>query len=151
MCAHTTPAVNWQHLFLHRAVSLPPVYINSISISHGPLSSSFWALTTTILDCTMAYYCVRCEQSFQNNRALQQHKNGSDAHWICYDCNIDFGSFEAQREHYITSRYHHYCRICDRLFKFEESRIQHMESKHWYCRTHHRVSIPSCLLVDVCQ
>ena len=91
-------------------------------------------------------YCVRCDQWFRNNQALKHHKTNSDAHWICDDCNIDFGSFNARREHHIISRYHHYCRECDRLFELEESRIQHMEAKHWYCRTHDRVSIPSYLL-----
>ena len=95
-------------------------------------------------------YCDRCERSFQNKRALEQHRNASDAHWICLSCQIDFGSFDARREHYIQSLYHHYCRECDRLFEFEESKIQHMEAKHWYCRTHDKVSVLPSLLQGAC-
>jgi len=85
-------------------------------------------------------YCDRCERWFQSNRALEQHKENSNAHWSCDDCDLDFGSFYARQEHYIQSRNHHYCRECDRLFNFEESRMQHMEAKHWYCERHDRVS-----------
>jgi hypothetical protein len=86
-------------------------------------------------------YCVRCNQSFPNNRVLQQHKENSNAHWICNDCRIDFGSSDSRREHYVKSRKHHYCGECNRLFESDESRVQHMEAKHSYCRMHDRVSI----------
>jgi hypothetical protein len=85
-------------------------------------------------------YCDRCERSFTSDRALEQHKEDSDAHWPCDDCDLDFGSSYARDEHYRQSPNHHYCRDCDRLFNSEESKIQHMEAKHWYCRVHDRVS-----------
>ena len=75
-------------------------------------------------------YCVRCNQSFPNNRLLEQHKENSNAHWVCAECRVDFGSIDSRREHYIKSRKHYYCRECDRLFEFDESTLQHMEAKH---------------------
>ena len=48
-------------------------------------------------------------------------------------------------EHDIQSQNYHYCRECDRHFNFEESRKQHMDDKHWYCRYHDRVSTPHYL------
>src|SRR5216683_6802201 len=86
-------------------------------------------------------YCDRCERWFPHDRALQQHMENSPSHcqWPCDDCGLDFEDEEAQRQHYIQSSNHHYCRECDRHFDLEESRIQHMFAKHWYCRLHDKV------------
>ena len=93
-------------------------------------------------------YCDRCERWFSSDRALEQHIEDSLAHghWPCDDCNLDFGSFYARQEHYKQSRNHHYCWECVRLFKFKESKMQHMEAKHWYCRVHDRVSNSSAAM-----
>jgi hypothetical protein len=85
-------------------------------------------------------YCERCERWFPHDRALQQHEDNSNSHWICNDCGLDFTSYNARREHYIQSPGHHYCRECDRHFNSEVSRMQHMDSQHWYCEAHDRVS-----------
>ncbi|KAI9454521.1 hypothetical protein F5148DRAFT_1151681 [Russula earlei] len=84
-------------------------------------------------------YCKRCERSFPHLRALEQHIQNSNSHWLCDDCDIDFETFSARREHFIQSPNHHYCRECDRHFRFDESRRQHMDAKHWYCRLHDKV------------
>ena len=96
-------------------------------------------LFTSNHDHLMAY-CDRCKRSFPSNRALEQHKEDSDAHWPCDDCDLDFGSSYAREEHYRQSPNHHYCRDCDRLFNHEDSKMQHMEAKHWYCQTHDKAS-----------
>ena len=97
-------------------------------------------------DHPMAYYCGRCERWFPNNRALEQHIENSNSHWLCDDCNIDFESDEALRQHYIQSPNHHYCGLCDRHFNFRKSRIQHMVDKHWYCGVHDKVIVASVFL-----
>ena len=101
-------------------------------------------------------YCTKCERGFQNQQSLQQHLNSelhqpsnvvcpgqeeSNSQWACDDCDLDFESDDALTEHYIQSQVHHYCEDCDRHFNLEESRRQHMDDKHWYCREHDQVSI----------
>ncbi|SRR6266702_3700285 len=116
------------HADLHKSGFLSPS--DSHASSHHPSP-----LTPT----TMAY-CDRCERWFPHDRALEQHKEDSNSHWACDDCDLDFESYVALREHYIQSPNHNFCKECDRHFKFEESRKQHMDDKHWYCRKHDRVS-----------
>ena len=88
-------------------------------------------------------YCDRCERQFTSNRALEQHEEDSNAHWLCHDCGLDFASFYDRQEHHIHN--HYYCKECDRLFDLEESKIDHMAAWHLYCRLHDKVSnsIPS--------
>ncbi|KAH8985236.1 hypothetical protein EDB86DRAFT_2959635 [Lactarius hatsudake] len=68
-------------------------------------------------------YCDRCERSFPQDRAHEQHRSYSSVHWLCDSCNIDFAGEDPK---------HHYC-------------MQHMEAKHWYCETHDRVHDPVVL------
>ena len=86
-------------------------------------------------------YCDRCSRWFRDNRALQQHIENSNSHWVCDDCNVDFSSWSARREHYVHSRKHHFCGECDRHFSSDEARVQHMGDKHPYCRRHDKVRI----------
>jgi len=82
--------------------------------------------------------CDRCGRYFPHDRALQQHKDDSSSHWLCYRCNLDFASFEGRQQHYAQT----HCKECNSVFRTAQSRIQHMESDHWYCRLHDKVSIP---------
>jgi len=74
-------------------------------------------------------YCDRCERSFPHYRALEQHKEDSDAHWPCDDCDRDFSSHDARQQHYTNSGSHHYCEDCDRHFRNENDLQFHMNSK----------------------
>ncbi|KAH9168393.1 hypothetical protein EDB89DRAFT_1992280 [Lactarius sanguifluus] len=84
---------------------------------------------------TLTAYCDQCERWFPHDRALEQHKEDSNSHWICDDCNLDLENDDALRQHFIQSRNHYYCKECNH-FGFEESRRQHMNDRHWYCTVH---------------
>ncbi|KAH8092230.1 hypothetical protein BXZ70DRAFT_977205 [Cristinia sonorae] len=102
-------------------------------------------------------YCDRCERYFVNDRALWQHEENSNNHWMCYKCERDFTSHSALTQHFANSSLHHYCRTCSRdfddydsllahfqkahhyctscyqFFSSKESLVQHKSAKHWYC------------------
>jgi len=84
-------------------------------------------------------YCDCCLRWFQDNRALQQHMENSNYHWVCDDCDLDFPRWNGLREHYIQSRKHYYCGECNCHFSSNRARVQHMVDEHWYCRTHDKV------------
>ncbi|KAN0132139.1 hypothetical protein V8E53_010058 [Lactarius tabidus] len=84
----------------------------------------------------MPAYCDRCDRSFPDYRALQQHREASGFHWFCHNCRIDFPCYDERREHYIQSPNHHYCRACDEHFNSETSKKLHLFSQHWYCGVH---------------
>jgi len=63
-----------------------------------------------------------------------------EGHPLGWELQYGFVSDGARWMPFIQSQIHHYCRECDRHFNFEESRKQHMDDKHWYCRYHDRVS-----------
>ena len=86
-------------------------------------------------------YCDRCDRSFTNDGAYEQHISNSNAHWLCDSCDVDFASEESLVQHYGGSPKHHYCKECDRHFDSTKSKMQHMEAKHWYCEAHNRVRI----------
>ncbi|KAH9024630.1 hypothetical protein EDB85DRAFT_2292533 [Lactarius pseudohatsudake] len=73
-------------------------------------------------------YCDRCERTFPHDWAYEQHS-----------CDIDFASEESLDQHYGNSPKHHYCKDCERHFDSENSKMQHMEAKHWYCETHNKI------------
>ena len=83
-------------------------------------------------------YCNRCKRSFTHDQALRQHRDASSSHWPCYTCRLDFASSSGRQQHYAQS----HCSECDSVFGTTESRIEHMEREHWYCRLHDKVSIP---------
>jgi transposase-like protein len=104
------------------------------TISHILRLSSF--------HCIIMAHCDRCNRWFSRTYALEQHKDTSRSHWPCHDCGIDYENHNALRQHYILSPNHYYCEDCDRLFTVEESRRQHMNDAHWFCRKHDRVRTP---------
>ena len=85
-------------------------------------------------------YCSRCSRYFVNDSALEQHKNDSSKHWICFDCVRDFGSQEARRQHYMNSANHNYCDDCDEDFNDDDDLVNHYDELHYYCRKCDRVS-----------
>jgi hypothetical protein len=93
------------------------------------------------LPTVMVSYCSCCQQLFGDDRTFEQHREDSN-HWACDDCKLEFWSCDCLRQHYAQDPDHHYCKECDRHFNFEESRRQHMDAKHWYCRQHDWVSAP---------
>ena len=74
-------------------------------------------------------YCSRCGLYFSSVRALEQHKEDSNAHWPCDDCDRDFGSYYARQEHYRQSPNHHFCRDCNRHFQNENNLRNHLNSR----------------------
>ncbi|KAJ8085023.1 hypothetical protein PM082_003800 [Marasmius tenuissimus] len=108
-------------------------------------------------------YCERCERSFVNTNALEQHKRFSSAHWECGDCDKDFLTRERLQQHWADSPRHiycdqcewvvddaddlddledhyvldhHYCRNCEEFFDDEQELQRHFRNSdnHHYCR-----------------
>ncbi|KAF8261590.1 hypothetical protein EI94DRAFT_1745694 [Lactarius quietus] len=96
----------------------------------GPNTSTPFPLTTTIMA-----YCNRCSRSFTNDRALEQHEENSNAHWICHDCWLDFESYSQLEKH--DHSVHDYCTQCRRGFINQNNLQQHLNSK-----THRPETIP---------
>ncbi|KAH9024636.1 hypothetical protein EDB85DRAFT_1850138, partial [Lactarius pseudohatsudake] len=51
-------------------------------------------------------YCDRCERTFSHDRAYEQHRSYSIAHWLCDSCDIDVASEECLIQHYGNSPKH---------------------------------------------
>jgi Zinc-finger double-stranded RNA-binding/Zinc-finger of C2H2 type len=75
---------------------------------------------------------VACDQSFDSEKALQQHLRDSPAHapsFECETCDRSFGSEEALEQHLRDSPVHapsFDCETCDRSFGSEEALEQHL-------------------------
>ena len=87
--------------------------------------------------------CDRCDRWFKNERALEQHKDDSSMHHICYDCNKDFTSNLALIQHFTQSPRHQYCRSCDEHFDDWDDLYDHYDEEHYYCRICNQVGWPS--------
>ncbi|KAI0320974.1 hypothetical protein OF83DRAFT_1168819 [Amylostereum chailletii] len=86
-------------------------------------------------------YCDRCERWFPHDRALQQHEENSNNHWLCVLCNIDFPSWLACKEHYVQSPRHHYCQRCDEHFGSARMLNNHLDEEHWFCQDHNKARL----------
>jgi len=81
-------------------------------------------------------YCDRCDRHFVNWRALEQHKENSSYHHICFDCDDkDFPTRSGLEQHWDQSSQHSYCRICDEHFDDEDELEDHYDDNHHYCRS----------------
>ncbi|PIL25652.1 transcription factor [Ganoderma sinense ZZ0214-1] len=78
--------------------------------------------------------CDRCDRWFRTAQALEQHKDDSSMHHICYDCNKDFALNTALIQHFTQSPRHHYCRSCDEHFDDWDDLYDHYDEAHYYCR-----------------
>ncbi|TBU45968.1 hypothetical protein BD309DRAFT_989174 [Dichomitus squalens] len=90
-------------------------------------------------------YCSRCNRSFKSEHALQQHKDDSNMHHICYKCNKDFASNAALwcDEHFDDSRElndhyeeeHFKCDICNLIYRSDSALHDHCCTDHTdeYC------------------
>ncbi|EMD33859.1 hypothetical protein CERSUDRAFT_159098 [Gelatoporia subvermispora B] len=78
-------------------------------------------------------YCERCERSFRDQHALDQHKATSSYHFYCRDCNRDLKNWIGLKEHYVQSPHHHYCQRCEDQFDSEDELIDHYKEVHAYC------------------
>ncbi|KAI0698767.1 hypothetical protein C8Q76DRAFT_771882 [Earliella scabrosa] len=77
--------------------------------------------------------CERCDRWFNTERALEQHKDNSSMHHICYPCDRDFPTATGLTQHYIQSPRHAYCRWCDDHFSSFQDLYDHYDDAHWYC------------------
>ncbi|KAF9532125.1 hypothetical protein CPB83DRAFT_848392 [Crepidotus variabilis] len=84
-------------------------------------------------------YCERCDRSFRNISAMEQHQRDSSEHYICHDCDRDFTSWNALQQHWLQSPLHEYCQDCDEHFDDHDDLEEHLESEHWYCGDCERV------------
>ena len=84
-------------------------------------------------------YCNRCDRSFKNSVALNQHQQNSSNHHICDDCDLDFLTWGDLREHYIQSPHHAYCQRCDEMFDDDTALISHYHEDHAYCESCKRI------------
>ncbi|KAH8108282.1 hypothetical protein DFH11DRAFT_1711213 [Phellopilus nigrolimitatus] len=78
-------------------------------------------------------YCDRCQRSFLNDSALDQHERDSGNHWICYKCDLDFSTTIWLEQHYVQSPNHSYCRSCMKHFDDDSAYVYHCVDVHYYC------------------
>ncbi|PCH35671.1 hypothetical protein WOLCODRAFT_50037, partial [Wolfiporia cocos MD-104 SS10] len=72
-------------------------------------------------------YCNRCDLVFTSERALQMHKQRSDAHHICEICeDKDLTTQKGLIQH--NRQKHWYCSECNRVFQSESNLQSHMNS-----------------------
>ncbi|EJF61460.1 hypothetical protein DICSQDRAFT_60528 [Dichomitus squalens LYAD-421 SS1] len=78
-------------------------------------------------------YCSLCNRFFKSERALQQHRDDSNMHYICYKCNMDFASNATLILHFTNSPQHPYCPWCDDHFGDYGDLFAHFVDAHFYC------------------
>ncbi|KAF9055761.1 hypothetical protein BJ165DRAFT_1428551 [Panaeolus papilionaceus] len=84
-------------------------------------------------------YCDRCERSFRNWSAYDQHISNSSAHNECHDCNLDFPTWVGLKEHWVQSPRHHYCQRCSQHFDDHCDLVEHYEDAHAYCSSCNKI------------
>ncbi|KAI0743128.1 hypothetical protein C8Q80DRAFT_1192899 [Daedaleopsis nitida] len=77
--------------------------------------------------------CERCDRWFNPERALEQHKDNSAGHNICYPCDRDFTTHRGLIQHYTQSLRHAYCQYCDEHFDDFDDLHEHYEEEHHWC------------------
>jgi uncharacterized protein YlaI len=99
-----------------------PIFIIS---SSGQLSQHWYENFDT-----MSSRCVLCDQSFESDESLQQHKRESPAHTFdCRPCDRHYSSGTALQQHLRDSPVHapsFDCETCDRSFSNEQALQQHL-------------------------
>ncbi|OJT12099.1 hypothetical protein TRAPUB_11351 [Trametes pubescens] len=78
-------------------------------------------------------FCGRCDRWFGSERALEQHKDDSNMHHICYECDKDFTSARALEQHEFQSSRHPSCEQCRILFDDWDDLYEHYDDEHHYC------------------
>ena len=67
-------------------------------------------------DSSFHWWCCRCDELFDTKEDLEGHKRSSMDHWICEKCGIDYAYEENREEHYHEDPNHNYCTCCSRDF-----------------------------------
>lgn len=74
------------------------------------------------------WWCHRCDELFDTKGDLENHKKYSTDHWVCEKCGVDYAYEGDLEEHYHEDSNHNYCTCCSRDFASQNNLNQVKQS-----------------------